>query len=433
MENLTHLIRAFRLFLPLLAIGLLVAINSCSERKHDNPFDPEGQNEPPLILSTNSRDNSTIQLSWRWAADPINDYSGFRIYRSVDSQNFILYREIPKGRFSFVDSSAQAYHWYYYKISIYGPGVESISSQSQRVFLGDGIYWILSKYGFWIRKVSYDLQRSLNYYNTTYPAEEWAVSINDSLIWLAFTLYGDGVSNLNLRTASEDFFYFGNLTSPVDVEYDPQQNKAYALDERTPNDKIAVFQNNALQLSIDLPQGNYFKLFLSNPNQQLIILGEKKCLKLSLVSMTITDSLLIAADYTGQDMDASADSIFILASSMQGSTIYKLSFSDMSQNTVNVDGDFYRITYASQSDQFYLAEDVPSAQDRVVKLSAQGSRLLQLSGFEYVGQVGLNPHDQSIVVLDRLGDRLFLFDRNGNEVSRSAQNAFYDPIRIFIE
>ncbi|NIT61906.1 MAG: hypothetical protein GWN00_38620, partial [Aliifodinibius sp.] len=319
----------------------------------------------------------------------------------------------------------------------YGPSVESTRSQPEKIYLGQGFYWILSSNGFWIRKVSYDLLRILNNYSTTYPPEEWAISLSDSLINLGFFRFAKGVSQLNLTKGNEDFFYFEELNSPVDVEYDGTQNRIYVLDTNGQggNEQVHIIRNKLPERKISLPQGNYRKLYLSTSNQSLAILGETKYLNLSLSSFAITDSLVFSAGQIGQDMDASSDTIFVLTSSEQAnmSEIHNISFDNDATNSLSISGDFYRITVDATLSQFYLAQDIPSAMDQVVKLSKQGTRLLQLTGFEYVGQIGLNPYDQSIIVVDRVGGRLILYDSDGNEVSRSQSNSFYDPIRIFIE
>lgn len=416
-------------------IGLSL-LSGCTERGRDNPFDSGGSNPSPLTLTIASNQN-LVRLNWNWANEPISDYSGFRIYRSVDNvQNFSLYREIPRNQFSFVDSMAQKYRWYFYRVSVYGPSVESNSSQPEKIYLGQGNYWILSSYGFWVRKASYDLLRTERQYYTTYPPEEWAVSLTDSLINLGFIRYSRGISQINLTKGNEDFFYSDDLHSPVDVEYDSADNRIYVLDaDAQEDDNIFVIRDKTLERKISLPPDNYLKLYLSTLNQSLAILAETKYLRLSLSSFAMTDSVLFPVAEVGQDMDASKDSVFVLTYSAQTnmSQIHKIPFNGNSTNSISSQGNFYRITTNAVRNQFYLAEDVPSSLDQVVKLSKDGSRLFQLSGFQYIGQIGLNPYDESIIVVDRLGDRLTLYDSEGNEVSRSQSNSFYDPIRIFVE
>lgn len=421
----------------LLVMGLLF-LSGCSERNHSNPFDPRSSGNSPLNVSVISNDNKTVQINWSWKSDPVTDYDGFRIYRSTDdSQNYRLYRDLPKDQFSFIDSTVQSHTWSYYKVSVYGPSVESEASQPEKIYLGQGYYWILSSYGFWIRKVSYDLLHSLKNYYTTYPAEEWAVSLADSIIDLAFFNYSKGVSQLNLNKGIEDFFYFTDSNYPIDVEYDASQDRIYFLEENSSenNGQLVILKNKSLETKIPLPAQNYIKLYLSKPNKSLIILGESKYLEYSINSSAIIDSVIFPHDYTGQDMDVSNDSVFVLTSSdLTGmSKIYKTSFQDNVTDSLVIPGLFYRITHDNNMQQYYLAQEIKSANDQVVKLSSNGSRLFQLSGFEYIEQIGLNPYDHSIVVIDRLSDQLILYDSEGNEISRSRANSFYDPIRIFIE
>jgi hypothetical protein len=422
--------------LLIFSIGLFL-LSSCTERGYDNPFDPRGTSDPPLSLSVNSDDNNTIELSWHWQSIPVTDYSGFRIYRSIDNVNFSQISEVPKGQFSYTDTSVQQYSWFYYKISVYGPLVESELSQSQKIYLGQGFYWILSSYGFWVRKVSYDLQRSMRNYYTTYPCEEWAVSFEDSLINLAYIRFSNGVSQLNLQKGIEDFYFSEDLNSPIDVEYDEALDRMYVLDVNGENqdDQIFVIKNKILERKIILPIENYLKLYLSNQKNSLVILGETKYYELSTTSSAIIDSVLFSPGFLGQDMDVSDDSIYVLTFSKQTSMskIYKTDFQDNVTDSLLVPGHFYRITKNRNSPQYLLAEELDLAPDKLVKLSSHGARQFELSGFEYIEQIGLNPYDNTIVVVDRFRDQLVLLDNNGNEISRSKTNSFYDPIRIFFE
>lgn len=368
----------------------------------------------------------------------MTDYSGFRVYRLTgDDQDYVLYREVPKNQFSLVDSAIQQYNWYHYKVSVFGPAAESPASNSQRIYLGQGSYWILSQYGFWVRKVSYDLLRINNHYDTALPSEEWAVSTEDSLINLCFFRFDRGISQLNLTKGFEDFFYYDDIDLATDVEYDPSLDRIYLLDEgdQDNEDQLQIIRNKSLERKIALPQADYLKLYLSIQNQCLIILRKTGLLRFSLTTSTITDSIALAAGFEGQDMDASVDSVFVLSASepSNSSQIYKISFADNSVNAMTVSGLFYRITANSNTREFYVAESMAGAKDMVVKLSSQGTRLLQLPNFEFVGQIGLNPYDASIVVVDRWGDRMILYDSSGNEVSATSPGRFYDPIRIFIE
>lgn len=424
-----------RTFWILLFASVWALLNGCAQRGRDNPLDPQSHVESPVTLSLNSTDNSTVRLNWYWSSIPVTDYSGFRIYRlGGDNQKYELYREISKNQFSFIDSSVQRYDWYYYKVSVFGPDVESTPSPPEKIYLGQGSYWILSKYGFWVRTVSYDLLHIKKQYNTAYPAEEWAVSLSDSLINLCFFRYDRGVSQLNLKKGFEDYFYHDDLISPIDVEYDPSDNRIYILDDNVQN-QLQIVRNKSLERKITLPQDDYVKLYLSIPNQYLLILGRTMLLKFSLASSTITDSFPFAAGFIGQDLDASNDSIFVLTESTasNSSQIYKVSFASSGVNTTTVSGIYYRITVNSAGSEMYLAESIADAKDMVVKLSPQGTRLLQLPNFESIEQIGLNPYDGSIVVVDRFGDQLVLYDSSGNEVSRSSPDRFYDPIRIYIE
>ena len=66
-----------------------------------------------------------------------------------------------------------------------------------------------------------------------------------------------------------------------------------------------------------------------------------------------------------------------------------------------------------------------------MKLSSDGYRLLELNSLSgEIDDIQINPHDYSIIVLQRYQNNIILFDSLGNQLTQG--NQVYDPIKAFI-
>ncbi|MFZ0390974.1 MAG: hypothetical protein WAN36_11005, partial [Calditrichia bacterium] len=100
----------FRLTLFLIPLILL----QCTDREHTNPFDPDSNTNLPVSLRLIPEENR-IQIEWSLLG--ITDYTGFRLYRSVNNDsNFVLLREFQKQTDQFTDTEVAAGNWYYYRM-----------------------------------------------------------------------------------------------------------------------------------------------------------------------------------------------------------------------------------------------------------------------------------------------------------------------------
>ena len=80
----------------------------------------------------------------------------------------------------------------------------------------------------------------------------------------------------------------------------------------------------------------------------------------------------------------------------------------------------------------WMAENINYESSRGVKLSLDGIRLLELSNLEnLIDDIKINPHDQSIIVLQRIENNIVLFDSTGQQLS--SNNQIYDPIKVYIQ
>ncbi len=214
---------------------LLIFFLSCSERERNNPFDAGGKYKAPVELSLEQVDDK-IHLSWK--VKNIKDFSGFRIYRSVDdTTNFSLLTQLSAERSSYTDSDVQYTRWYYYYITVLGKGIESSPSKIVKGLPGPGEIFIMSRLGYAIHHYSYDLLSRKNLYNLQFRPYKWAWDLEKNMVWISSPQFGT-VSRLNLKVGMEDFSLSENLDEPLDTKWNSSLKKLYILDSE--KDRIFV-------------------------------------------------------------------------------------------------------------------------------------------------------------------------------------------------
>lgn len=431
----TYLKRRFLLLVPAAIFPLLFL--QCIERPRDNPFDPT-HNQSPVTLNLKPRSDRVI-LDWSFNQG-VTDYQGFRLYRAVSSTDtFRLSAEIPAGQFSYEDTSTVLGKWYFYKISVVGKDLESLPSNTCKTYLGQGEYWILTEDGNVLLKVSYDLINTLFNRTLYLRASEWAVAVEDSAIWLKYPQYTKSFSKFSMVTGQETLYNSDVLKTPVDIEFNPNNNDTYILDPGNAN--IVIFQNDALIDQIPLGSAaNYTRLKYQRLLNQLFVLGDSRLLIISLDNNQYPSGAVdFPEGYEGKDLDLVGNKAYILSASgsEQKSIIYTVTSDFVVEDTLSLPGVFYKLCYDSQNQWFYAAEEIPGGADKVVQLSAEGSRQLQLTGFIYIEQIAVNPYNQTVIVVDYSNNLVSLFDKEGNFISSSrdveGRKYLFGPGRIYVE
>jgi hypothetical protein len=417
MKLLNHLIVIF--------ILLFILMTSCKERKRDNPFDPGGDLESPISieLHPNSR---LVKLTW--SVENLTDFVGFRIYKSVnDSNQFELLQELSATQREYTDSTVQYYNWYYYRISVLGIHAESTPSPSKCTYLGPGNTCILSRYGYAIHEYSYDLKYRLNLYNTQYPPINWDWNLAEKQIWLANAQFRS-ISRLDISLGYVDFIYDEGLQRPIDICWNSDLVKLYILDEE--KDKIFTLDGTTLSDTINLPGKNFLKMILVN-NSRIITIDSTR----AVIYASGTDSVSIinfSTGMIGQDIISEDNNIYILTSDVNTGTsvITNYSFITNEFQYTNCDGYFRILRKPLNQEYFWLGEQINVDTYRCVKLSQNGQRLLELSTFESIDDIQINPHDYSIIIAQRYQNKIILFNENGLKISENRN--IYDPIKVFI-
>ena len=99
---------------------------------------------------------------------------------------------------------------------------------------------------------------------------------------------------------------------------------------------------------------------------------------------------------------------------------------------LNLTGNFTLIDKPVDKNYLYLSEVINSNSTRLVKLSLEGNRLLELPVLAgNIDDMVINQFDNSIIALQKYQNNLVLYDSLGQIIS--ANNQIYDPIKISIQ
>ncbi len=399
----------------------------CSDRQKENLFDP-GSQTPPSINFTITPLEVTAIL--KWSVNDIRDFDGFRLYRSLDNdKNFTLYKELTATTTSFTDTALSQNRWYYYRLTLVGGNIESLPSQAVKILPGPGKIWILSRYGYNVKQISYDLLHTINTYNTNYPPANWDWDQLNNEVWLAHAQYRL-ISRLNLNIGYEDFFFQNDFQRPVDIKLDQQNNNIIILDSG--NGEVYFLHIETITDSIKLDNTDFFKLNIISQSK-IAVLG-KYGTTLFNSTGSVFKTFSFDSGYVGQDMNYQDNTLFILATDFITARSQVFSYDPLSnqQNQITVEGNYTLLRKPVGRNYFWMGEFLTSNSCRAVQLSLSGDRQLELPNLSgSVDDIGINPYDHSLILVQRYSDNIVLYDSSGTRLSNN--NQIYDPIKVYIE
>ncbi|MGH1362931.1 MAG: hypothetical protein ACRBF0_05190 [Calditrichia bacterium] len=410
---------------------------ACSDRARDNPFDPGNTAPPPLSVELIPA-NDKIDLTWN-ITKPISDLQGFRLYRAVDSLAALApFLDLPAAARSYSDTTISLNREYYYSLSILGTGVESNRSSVRISYTGLGKPLIFNRGGYSLERVSYDLRHPVETIESSfYQPKDWVLLPEEDLAWILFARFPSGISQLNLVDNTRQETILDTLSAPEDIAYNPNNSTVYILDQFV--DRIYLFQNEKITSGIPLDiDAKYFKIEIDASDNRLYAIAQDRLNIINLGDLT-QQRMFFFNNHEGLDIEKTGSGINVLTASVaEGTTRLYLYQGATVQDSLFVNGIFYRMTTDSLSENYFFAEALSSQDDVVVKLSMSGERQLQLpEGFLNIEQIVINPFDQSILVVDDQRDRVVLFDAAGNLISESRDNdgrSYLNvPLRVYIE
>jgi hypothetical protein len=306
--------------------------------------------------------------------------------------------------------------------------IETLPSNDVTILPGPGNIWILSRYGYSLREISYDLQHTKKIYYTSYPAISWDWNLIESEIWLAFAQFRN-ISRLNLNLGYEDFFYDKNFQRPIDIKWENQGKRVYILDSN--KNSIYIMQSQTISDSIPLPSNNFSKI-LTTSHPGIIAMDSSIVIHFSNTGVVL-DSISIPTGYYTTDMVLNNNNLYILATNeitTQSILIfYQLNGTLLRQ--YDISGVLKKLVKPALKNYFWVTEQLNSNSSRCVKLSSDGYRLLEMNSLiGEIDDIQVNPYDYSIITLQRYQNNIILFDSLGNQLSNGKH--VYDPIKAFI-
>lgn len=419
------------------ALILPAILWSCAERRAENPFDPNTTLPPPVEVRLTPYADF-VDLSWSLRQE-VNDYDGFRIYRAVDSlQSLQKYAELPVGQFTFRDTLLQSDTRYYYRVSIVGQGVESNLSAPRQTIVGPGVYWLLSRNGYCIKQLSYDLQYQQRDYPTAQRPASWTGSAGDSLSWYVFSDFGRGVSKFDRSDGNEEVLFFDNSVSPVDISHRSRDNTLYVLDNQ--GKRVLILRDDQIidEQALDTLD-NYRKVQYDSLNGQTLILGDSQLIFWrDQQPFSQAAKVSLPAGWLCRDFDLVGTRTYLMASSADSISWLMTMDSEAGTalDTLLLDGEAYRIRFDWVNDWFYVAKNT-GEDHQILQLSMDGSRLFQTGGFSFIEQIAINPFNRSIIIVDSGKSTVSLIDKLGRSISSTGDAGnnllIYSPIRILIE
>jgi hypothetical protein len=180
-----------------------------------------------------------------------------------------------------------------------------------------------------------------------------------------------------------------------------------------------------------LPSAHFFKI-LTTPHSGILALDSNSVLHFS-GSGFLRDSIPLPGNFRGTDMIVDKDHLYILANNMPASEsiIIQVDLNDFSQNEIRFSGGFVQLTKNNSQSYFWASEKLGGNSSRLVKLSLEGHRLLELNSLSgEIDDIYINPHDNSIILVQRYQNNVVLYDSLGNQLTQG--NKIYDPIKVFI-
>lgn len=411
----------FLLYLP----AILILNLDCTERSPDNPFDPGSNIHSPVNLSLEPQDK-TVRLHWE--IEDINDFVGFRIYKAInDTSKFFLLKELPTESRSYLDTTLQYYHRYFYRVSVKGYDLESPLSNREEYYPGPNQVMILSKVIYTLYKFSYDLKYQLAIYKTKYLPYNWDIDLLGNYIW--FTIpQNHSISRIDLNSKIDETFSDPSFDQPIDIKWDKVNNRSLILDKV--KKQIYIFENQTITDSLHLDSNTYFKLHITSHSHIASICDSNAIIFIN--GINLPRIITFESGYIGKDITSCDDFIYFLVSNTPKNTslIIKLSFEEFTPQILELAG-IYNLLRVHQNNQYFWANEVlDQNNNRCVKLSHTGQRLLELTSQNKIEDIQINMIDHSLLVVERYKDRISLFDSTGTKISENIQ--IYDPIRVLI-
>ncbi|GAB4337874.1 MAG: hypothetical protein Kow0037_21350 [Calditrichia bacterium] len=329
----------------------------------------------------------------------LQEFDGFRVYRSTtpEDSGFIPLAYIPAGQKQFIDSTVTTGRWYYYRATLLAAGQESLPSNTVKALLGPGSVWVLSRYGYSLHHLAYDLENTINIIGTNYPPKSWAPDFVNKQIWTAYPPFGL-IGHINLILNYEDQLIGDSLKAPNRLAAFPDKNTLFVAD--TLVNRIFVLKNGTVENNLNVSAKGVHKLLVTS-NRHLYVLYKSRLAIFNFAGQ-LQKNIFFPTGFEGTDLRGQNGLVLAIAAGPEAHQTALLKIDDAQlQHTQKIMNGYFRLLRPLPGvDEFWAVENLPENSSRLVKLSPDGIRLLELSDFDYILDLAVNPADFSLVIIN---------------------------------
>jgi hypothetical protein len=417
-----------------LLIFILTFIYFCSERERTNPFDPDYPGKiMTMFLSLIPWENYNQLI---WDDPPFMDYSGFNIYRKLETDSsFQLLKRISSEQRFYMDSTISYGLQHQYYFTIHGNRSESKPSSIISNIPGPGYNWIVDKWGYQLFKTSYDTRYVILRENKMSAPQDMAIAKEYGLSLVTYT--SDSMIELIDLSTGEVLDQLLNITRPYKVCYDTIDNYFWVIDSSGFLYKINpfTFQEqiihttliNPVEISISEQAG----LINIVDFKAKMILRYNREGELSEIIDKINNSPLQGPEKFIHDEQR--ERYWISDGNEHKDYIYTKLASENNFYCMDSLGDAGDFELHPEEDAILLISLSINYTDNsfIMQLSANGNRQILISDLIYPLDISINMYDETILVADSYYGRILHYNRDSRLLGYSD---FYNfPIKILIE
>jgi len=408
---------------------LAAALISCQDRERNNIFDPKTTVDSLNLYMRVSRSDTLIELDW---SKPFGvEFSGFNLYgRKLPAEDFSLLASLPASQRGYRQRGISLDEQYEYYLTVLGTDGESVPTKVLKTVPGLETFWVLDQWDFTILRYSYDFRHLLSRrYAVWYPqslalAPEYSTAVVTYPAYKYFEVFNMNTSEV--IAGSED------MMRPYDCQYDSRSRGFWIADSST-----GLFSYNIGE--------NLLTLKSTSPQKPVQVIVEDSGIWLvdrSLKALLFYNrngqlgrTVRTFGNYTLMDpyfleIDDINNFYYVLDHAGENDKIYRFTSSLSNAELIYQGQNISKIRSDSFSNSIWVVEN--NDQDAtVMQLSAYGSRLKELAGFNYITDIRIKQQNGNIIIAD-LGDRKITHLRPDGSIVGFTQNYVY-PFKVYAQ
>lgn len=414
-----------KILIALFMIIILAASFDCAERERLNPIDPknpETGGRPRGLKIYSEYDRAILE----WSAVPVENFLGYKIYRrSHADPSFQFFYQTPPESSIFIDKRLTYGLKYHYQISVLGADFESERSDTVSIIPGPSIIWATDVYNRRIMKISHDGAHEIRQLPVTGYPWDIVVDRESGTIW-----YVDILSNQVYLLLGESYQIVASLPTgePSDIALDVANYQVWVADET--QGKIFVFNKSGEQLyeidgfqtpaSLDCFEKDGSCWIADTKTKVVTKLSKKGTIRTQIKNLIFPRAVSVNQT-TGECWIA--DSSRILKYDQDGNLLMKLETAIRAPFALSVDSD--------NGTCWILDANATGAPSRLMRFTSNGDIVFELSTFNWLSNLVVNPIDHSCIVAETGTGRILKISEDGTIFGISAGYVY--PRGLYLE